>query len=1069
LAVCLAGLEFVHQAASGLHASALRPLRAAAPADAEAIVGTPLGDFHLLRELGRGGMGVVYEAEQLSLGRRVALKVLPFAAALDAKQLQRFKNEAQAAAHLHHTNIVPIFGVGCERGVHYYAMQFIEGQTLAEVIRDLRQNVECRMTNDERMTNDQFPSMKEPVPGADAQTHIRHSTLDLLSSLGIRHSSFYRTVAQLGVQAAEALEHAHQLGIIHRDIKPANLLVDGGGRLWITDFGLAYCQSQPGLTMTGDVLGTLRYMSPEQALAKRVAVDARTDIYSLGVTLYELLTLEPAYNGRDREELLRQIAFEEPRLPSRLNKAVPVELETIVLKAMAKNPEERYSSAQELADELRRFLEDKPIRAKRPTLRQRTVKWARRHKTVVRAALVVLVLAVLGLAVGSGLIWQANQELRQNLYYQRIALAEREWSANNLGRMQQLLEECPADLRRWEWHYLKRLQYKNLPPLRHDSGLLCLAFSPDSQCLASGSRDGVIHLWDAHTGQRLRIFRVRAGEPMVRRVAFSPDGQRLAAAYTDSRIRIWDVQGDKEPLDWEAHRSTVLCVVFSPDGKLLASSRSSSGWEEEPAGGEAKVWDAATGEEILTFRGQPQGVVSLAFSPDGRRLASGGEEKTVKLWDVTTGQEMWTSPAHTAPVLTVAFSPDGRSVASAGADLSELSHGEVKIWDAQTGEPRRTLRGHIGYIHSIAFSPDGRRLAAAGLDRTVKLWNVATGRETLTLRGHQLVIRAVAFSPDGRQLASASLDRTVRIWDATPLEEKPGDEPLTLHVHPAGGVLDVAFHPDNQRLATVADDVKLWDRHTGKKLFCLADSEGCWCIAFSPDGQLLAGGKKGEVKVWEIRTGQILHSLSGFRNVTSRMAFSPDSRHLVSAHFDRTVRVWDMATGHREDRIPAAHAEAILGLALSPDGKSVVTTSVDETVKVWDAATGRPIGTLEPPHAGPCWCVAFRSDGELLASGSGDGTIKLWDTQSWKQQGDDLRDPSEGMKSLAFSPDGRLLAWGSMDATVRVWHALTKEIQTLRSHTSRVRSVAFSPDGEWIASASLDGTVKIWKAPPLPE
>src|SRR5207302_26171 len=231
-------------------------------------------------------------------------------------------------------------------------------------------------------TNDEFPSTNEPVPGADAQTHVRHSTLDLLSSLGIRNSSFSRTVANLAVQAAEALEHAHQFAVIHRDIKPANLLVDAGGRLWITDFGLAHCQSQPGLTMTGDVVGTLRYMSPEQALAKRVALDARTDVYSLGATLYELLTLEPAYNGRNREEVLRQIAFEEPRLPSRLNKAVPPELETIVLKAMAKSPEERYATAQELADDLKRFLEDKPIRARRPTLVQRVKKWARRHEPV---------------------------------------------------------------------------------------------------------------------------------------------------------------------------------------------------------------------------------------------------------------------------------------------------------------------------------------------------------------------------------------------------------------------------------------------------------------------------------------------------------------------------------------------------------------------------------------------------------------------------------------------------------------------------------------------------------------
>jgi serine/threonine protein kinase len=447
-------------------------------APSEEAVGT-LGDFRLVREIGRGGMGVVYEAEQISLGRRVALKVLPFAAAMDARQLQRFKNEAQAAAQLHHTNIVPVISVGCERGVHYYAMQFIDGHTLAAVIHELRQGAGPRVPagGAASLASELVSGRWAPHPrtGGDPQRTMAYVSAPEaplaeaptapVAALSIERSTqspgFFRAVAQLGVQAAEALEHAHQLGIIHRDIKPANLLVDAGGRLWVTDFGLAHCHSQPGLTMTGDLLGTLRYMSPEQALAQRVAVDPRTDVYSLGVTLYELLTLEPAYTGRSREEVLRQIAFEEPLPPCRLNKAVPPELETIVLKAMAKNPAERYATAQELADDLRRFLEDKPIKAKRPTLRQRAARWARRHKTVVRAALVVVVLAVVALAVSTVFIWRAKEELnranenlkqslereRRNAYRQRIALAEREWVAHDLNRMRQLLQDCPPDLR----------------------------------------------------------------------------------------------------------------------------------------------------------------------------------------------------------------------------------------------------------------------------------------------------------------------------------------------------------------------------------------------------------------------------------------------------------------------------------------------------------------------------------------------------------------------------------------------------------------------------------------------
>jgi serine/threonine protein kinase len=354
----------------------------------DAVTGT-LGDFRILREVGRGGMGVVYEAEQISLGRRVALKVLPFAAALDAKQLQRFRNEAQAAAHLQHTNIVPVYYVGCERGMHFYAMQYIDGQTVAALIAELlRAKDECRSTNDERRTNDQAQRTKNR---SEAGFGLRTSGFDILSSFELRHSSFFRTVAHLGVQAAEALEHAHAEGIIHRDIKPANLLVEwrAGGvhplRLWVTDFGLARCRGEAGLTLSGDLLGTLRYMSPEQALGQRQRVDHRTDLYSLGATLYELLTLEPVHDGRDRQELLRQIDREPPRPPRRLNPAIPADLETVVLKALDQEPDGRYATAQELADDLRRFLEDKPIRAKRPTPVQRARKWARRHKPVVAA------------------------------------------------------------------------------------------------------------------------------------------------------------------------------------------------------------------------------------------------------------------------------------------------------------------------------------------------------------------------------------------------------------------------------------------------------------------------------------------------------------------------------------------------------------------------------------------------------------------------------------------------------------------------------------------------------------
>jgi eukaryotic-like serine/threonine-protein kinase len=444
-----------------------------------------LGDFRILREIGRGGMGVVYEAEQVSLSRRVALKVLPFAAVMDSRQLARFKNEAQAAAQLHHTNIVPVLSVGCERGVHFYAMQFIDGQTLAQIVQQARELTgldspdgdspgrqpselaaaitsgrfapklagkrgdpdatsahvppnggdspsPCPLPSRERETKTPLPfkegasekpplpskggagggSRPEPAPAAETAPIAALST-----ERSVRSPAYFRTVANLGLQAAEALEHAHGLGVIHRDIKPSNLLVDVRGNLWITDFGLAQMESGATLTMTGDILGTIRYMSPEQALAKRVLVDHRTDIYSLGVTLYELLALQPAFPADDRRELLRQIAFEEPKPLRRLNKAIPAELETIVLKAMSKNAAERYTTAQDMADDLQRFLADQPIRARRPNALQLARKWSRRHRAVVTTACAVTACALI---VGAGLLWRERSQTLAALHTAEI-------------------------------------------------------------------------------------------------------------------------------------------------------------------------------------------------------------------------------------------------------------------------------------------------------------------------------------------------------------------------------------------------------------------------------------------------------------------------------------------------------------------------------------------------------------------------------------------------------------------------------------------------------------------------
>ena len=449
LGQCLDGLEIVHREVPMFNAASADPLPAAEPLQA-GHPPIPLGDFQIIGEIGRGGMGVVYEAAQLSLGRRVALKVLPLAATFDAKHLQRFRQEAQAAAQLHHSNIVPVYAVGCERGIHFYAMQLIEGQSLEAIIRQLQQQMGLT-PGDDISSAARFSGSKSGQPGSigpdstdawrreaaaessprcdSTETDRTSDTLRQCSQHFSTHGSgkdvqFYRSAARCMAQAAEALEYAHQQGIIHRDIKPANLLVDIRGNVWITDFGLAHFHSNPGLTATGDVIGTVRYMSPEQASGQHVVLDHRTDVYSLGATFYELMTLQPVFAGTSRHSILFQVLNRDPRAPRSLDRKIPPELETILLKALNKNPVDRYASAQELADDLHRFLRDEPIWAKRPSLLEHVRKWSRRHPSLIGAGVFVMFITLVVSLATIWLITQANERTKTALAQEQIRAEE---------------------------------------------------------------------------------------------------------------------------------------------------------------------------------------------------------------------------------------------------------------------------------------------------------------------------------------------------------------------------------------------------------------------------------------------------------------------------------------------------------------------------------------------------------------------------------------------------------------------------------------------------------------------
>jgi WD40 repeat protein len=868
-----------------------------------------LGDFRILREVGRGGMGIVYEAEQLSLGRRVALKVLPSAAALDERQLQRFKNEAQAAAQLHHSHIVPVHGVGHAGGLHYYAMQFIEGRTLASLIRKWRE----------------------------------HATTG---------PEFFRTVARLGVQAAEALEHAHQRGVVHRDIKPANLMLDADDHLWVTDFGLAHVQGDTRLTQTGDLLGTLRYMSPEQVSARGLPPDHRTDIYSFGVTLYELMSLRPAFGGSGRGDVLRRVAFEEPVPPRRLNRAVPVDLETIVLKAMAKQPAERYATAGELADDLRRFLADQPIRARRPTAGQRAARWLRRNRSFAWSVALFVGLMTVGTVLGAlfyagraSALARQSQEARRG--------AEAELYRALLGKASALRLARQPGYRREVWENLRQAAALEVP-----------AKNPDD------IRAEVL----ACLGDPLGLPRLEG--PAVRSVVRAPAPKLTAEVPGSSRKLPGALTADGELFAVGAQRVTlsgkdgqargsaarpvglVLDLCFSPDGQLLVAG----------CDGGLAVWTVPALELRNVFPGDTAHAV--AVHPRGHLLASAG--KRIELWSLTSNRPVasFATPEWGARV---EFSADGEFL------LATVGNRVRWAWSVSATPEKRYLGGHRGGVPGVAFSPDGRLLATVSKDRTVKVWDAASGALLRTCQGHSDAVQNVAFSPDGKLLATGAYDDgQVLVWDPRS-GEKLGEARF-----PRGRMWRLRFGPDGKSLVAAGATVVAWAVRPAGKGVTLKQSArldvSCFDLAVHPDGShlaLLEAG--GQLSAYD------LGHAAGPRQLGVRAR--PD---LFSLHFDRPGRLlrfaapeggigtWDWRDGARGR--PVAGKAEHLQQAITADDHWVALPGAGNNLVIHDLESDRELLTL-PAELTEIWCTDWSPDGTRLAVGLADGSVAVWDLE----------------------------------------------------------------------------------------
>jgi eukaryotic-like serine/threonine-protein kinase len=1017
--------------------------------------GMVIGPYKLLEQIGEGGFGVVFLAKQTQpVQRKVALKVLK--PGMDTRQvIARFEAERQALALMDHPNIARVFDGGeTASGRPYFVMELVKGAPITEFC-----DQNCL-----------------PV----------------------------RERLELFVSVCQAVQHAHQKGIIHRDLKPSNVLVslhDTTPVVKVIDFGVAKALGQELTDKTlftgfAQMMGTPLYMSPEQAGQSSLDVDTRSDVYSLGVLLYELLTGTTPFD-KDRlkalgyDELRRIIHEEEPPRPStrittlgqaatslsiqrksdpkQLRQLFRGDLDWIVMKALEKDRNRRYESASAFAGDVQRYLHDEPVVACPPSAWYRFRKFARRKSGVLKTAAAVAlaaVVAVAALVVSTVRTWQANEELRRTAYYQAITLAYRDLSADNPDRALKLLEECPEDLRGWEWHYLMRLGRVEPLVLHDNTEVNGVAFSPDGERLASARGDGTIKVWNSRTGDGVQTFDTHTDS--VLSVAYHPDAQHLAYVGADRQVKVWDMTTREEvaigPCDALRKFGTADTVAFSPDGRQLAAG----------SDGAVRVWDWKNRQLLHTFPGHDHHSISVAFSRDGGRLATGSWRDGPRIWDPTTGgHPLRTFPGHRHPISALAFSPDGARLASASFDSS------VKVWDATTSELRHTLL-HTGNALCVAFSPDGRVIASGGWDKAVRVWDAQTGREVLGLRGHTDMCGCVAFSPDGRRLASASADGTIRIWDATPLRGDEGQETWTFTEH-TDEVRCVAFSPDGRWIAAAGfgADVNVWDAATGMGSFppFRGHADIVFCVAWHPDSRRVASagsdGRQQTVWVWDAPTGKPIFQLPPGR-VYNAVAFSPDSRYLVTGTTDGAVQVWDAETCQEVGTL-GTHRREIRGVVFSSDGKHLASASGDGIVKLWDAT--RLDKKQEARHSlrarvpGPTLNVAFSPDGRRLATGGEENTVKIWDVQTGHEL-QYLRGHSGEVYTVAFSPDdaGRLVASAGEDSTVKVWDSHTgKLVRSFRGHKGLVCSLAFSPDGRRLVSGSRDKTVKVWDLTPLSE
>lgn len=1012
---------------------------------------TRFGDYELLQETARGGMGVVYRARQISLKRIVAVKMLLFGRFADKAAFDRFRAEAETTARLQHPNIVAIHEIGQTEGQPFFSMDYVAGRNLAEIVKD------------------------HPLPGRQAARYVR--------------------------EIARAVHYAHGQGVLHRDLKPANILIDQSDEPRVTDFGLARrLAADSEFTVTGQVIGSPNFMPPEQGAGKHAKAGPESDVYGLGAVLYYLLTARPPFVAQTFEATVMQVLDAQPIAPRQLNPSVPRDLETICLKCLEKDPKRRYRSAEALAEDLERWMASKPIQARRVGWVGRGRLWCRRKPALASLGGALALTLFIGSPVALWRIAAARQKEKLATYASNIALANRHIQDGAIDQALELLYACPPEFRHWEWgHLLYRCHqdiltipaHTNAPQFLWNTALLNLGFDATGRRLVTHGAEGRVNVWQVGDGAPL--FAMGDATNRVTTWTLHPQGTALAVGMTNGTIQIIDtttwqarfrLEGAPQPLQTAGRAEAITSLAYDFTGRKLAAATTrgrlkawdaTSGRELFAVIDEAttieRIWftaegaqlvvqrrlavrrlDAERGEQTFEFTLDPAEYWAVFADPAGRNIVTIDNKDVLALWrDGRQVRDLGNVKTVLPRQRQVVFSPDGRYVCAAG------HQGSAGLLDLETGRrlfpiPTRT--------YQAAFSRDGTRLATFGAERMVRIWDLQEKQEVLVLRGHLSMAEQAAFSPDGRLLAAASRDGVVKIWSSGPGRER----------YPVGGWAG-AYTPDGTRLSVGSPEaeVTIWDAEKGEVQVALRSRwHGALSAAFSPDGKhIVTGGRETVARIWDATSGELVRVLRGHSRSLFSVAWSRDGRRIATGHGGGFVKIWDAATGRNLHTLPG-HRGLIFDVGFDATTRRLVTPDMEGPPRIWDVESGALLFSLVEGAAGSASARFIPpNDTEVMALGY-DRRLRIWDAGSGRIQSDwPTRTISTG--SIGVTPDGLRLAIPMSDydhmgfeaGMFGIWDRQHgRSLLELKNHTEPPNSGLFTSDGRRLLTTSMDGVAR---------